>query len=123
MADKDFRLDSLASIWGEFEKRHTCGNNDDKWCGEFKDTLKTLARGADTFKLRGLLVARLVPGQLNRSLLAKEQPEIVDQYTVLVTKREFNQKGFADDLPELFEKYRAQRLVLASEKPSEQDTE
>jgi hypothetical protein len=60
-------------------------------------------------------VAQLVPGQLNMSQLSKEQPEIIDRYTRTVTKTEFNKVAFELEEPELFEKYRAHRLVLTGE--------
>lgn len=109
---KDFPLDNYELLWHGFVERHGCGARDEKWCDEFKGTLKQLAGTRSEFKLRGLLVARLVPGQLNKSLLAKEQPAIVEEYTVLVSKRQFDQGAFANELPEMFERYRAQRLVL-----------
>lgn len=110
--NKDFRLDDYEMLWHGFVERHGCGSRDEKWCDEFKGTLKQLAGKSNEFKLRGMLVARLVPGQLNKSLLAKEQPDIVDQYTVMVSRMQFDQAAFANDLPDLFEQYRAQRLVL-----------
>ncbi len=123
MADKAFRLDSLASLWSEFEDRHDRMATDKKWCDEFKDTLKKLAGPAQEFKLRNQKVATLVPGQLNKSLLRKEQPKVVQEYTVMVTKTEFNQTAFANEMPDMFAQYQVQRLVLATEKPSESDTE
>lgn len=123
MADKAFRLDSLATLWDEFEDRHTRMANDKKWCDEFKGTLKKLAGSAEEFKLRNQKVAMLVPGQLNKSLLRKEQPAIVAEYTVMVTEAKFDQTAFALEMPGMFAQYQVQRLVLASEKPSEQDTE
>lgn len=112
---KAFSLDSLVTLWREFELRRARAAEDKKWGDEFKDALKGISDGADEFTLKGAKVAMLVPGQLNRSLLAKEQPQMIERYTRVRAVKEFDQVLFAQEQPELFEQYRAQRLVLTSE--------
>lgn len=115
-----FRLDDihLQSAFSEFRSRHRRRNEDEKWMTEFKDLLKRVAAGAKSFTLKGTEVARLIPGQLNKTLLAKEQPDIVKKYTKRVVTQEFDQAAFAADHPEMFEQYRAQRFELTPGNPA-----
>lgn len=104
-------------LWAEYCKRHKREAEDKKWMKEFRDTIKAVSGDAQEFKLRGVKVAMLVPGNLNRSLLAQEQPDLVKEYTRPVFKEEFDQAAFAKDHPELFEKYRAQAFKLSEGAP------
>lgn len=115
--DKVFHLDSVEMLWEEYRKRHKQDIDNRKWMKEFKDTIKTVAGGAREFKLRGTRVALLVPGNLNRSLLEQEQPDLVKEYTRHVVKEEFDQAAFATDHPDLFAKYRAQAFKLSEGAP------
>lgn len=73
---------------------------------------KELSRGASIFKISGNQVAQLVYGQLNFKKLCAEQPDLVEEYMKTVTKREFDKAAFANDHPEIFKQYQAQRLVV-----------
>lgn len=97
--------------------RHAREAADKRWMKEFRETIKTVAGDAEEFRLDGVKVAILVPGNLNRTLLAAEQPDLVKEYTKLVCKEEFDQDAFAEDHPELFEKYRAQAFKLSEGAP------
>lgn len=115
--DKVFHLDSVEMLWAEYVKRHAREAADKKWMKEFRDTIKSVAGGAQEFKLNGEKVAMLVPGNLNRSLLAAEQPDLIKEYTRPVFKEEFDQAAFAKDHPQLFERYRAQAFKLSEGPP------
>ncbi len=114
---KVFHLDSVEMLWAEYCKRHKRAAEDTKWLEEFKATIKTVSGDAEEFKIKGTKVAMLVPGNLKRALLAKEQPDLVKEYTRPVFKEEFDQAAFASDHPELFEKYRAQAFKLSEGAP------
>lgn len=114
---KAFPLDSVEMLWNEYRMRHKRSLEDNKWLEEFKVTIKQVAGDASEFKLRGVKVAMLVPGNLKKSLLAKEQPDLVKEYTRPVFKEEFDQEAFAKDHPELYEKYRAQAFKLSDGAP------
>ena len=114
---KAFPLDSVEMLWNEYRMRHKRSLEDNKWLEEFKVTIKQVAGDASEFKLRGVKVAMLVPGNLKKSLLAKEQPDLVKEYTRPVFKEEFDQEAFAKDHPELYERYRAQAFKLSDGAP------
>lgn len=113
--DKVFPLDDMGSLWREFEEKKALQKANKKWIDQVGEALKQLAGGARTFTLGGRKAAMLVSGQLNRAQLAKEQPEIIKQYTRLVSKEIFDEETFKADLPHMYEQYRAVRLVLSGE--------
>lgn len=118
MGDKEFNLDSYGMLFQEFMMRHARMNEDKKWCDQFKANLKELSRGAQSYKLGGRMVAQLVAGQLNKTDLEKEQPDLVKKYTRIVAKEQFDVAAFMNNEPGLFEQYRAQRFVLVTGEPA-----
>lgn len=110
---KSFSLDKLARVFQELKERKTAIKEHKAWVDEATEILKTMAGDATVFKLNGHEVATLVTGQLNASLLSKEQPEIIERFTRVVTERKFDQEAFKQAEPELYEQYRAKRLVLS----------
>jgi len=110
---KDFHLDSYKMVWDEFRRRHGAKAEHTKWIDQFKALLKQLAGDAQELKLGGQKVATLSPGQLNRQLLAKEQPDIVKQYTRMVAREQFDEAWFKREQPDMYKQYQAQRLVLS----------
>ncbi len=116
LAERDtFNLDTIEMLWNEFEKRRARAAEDKKWLDEFKATLKKVSGDAENYNLRGQRVARLIPGQLNLSLLNKERPDLVERYTRIIAKEQFDTEKFSGEEPDTFEQYRAKRLVLVSE--------
>ncbi len=116
LAERDtFNLDTIEMLWNEFEKRRARAAEDKKWLDEFKATLKKVSGDAENYNLRGQRVARLIPGQLNLSLLNKERPDLVERYTRIIAKEQFDTEKFSSEEPDTFEQYRAKRLVLVSE--------
>lgn len=113
--EKVFRLDRFEAQWAEIKRLHREATAAKKRLDEYKGLLKEVAGEAKEFTIKGHTVATLVPGQLNKSQLAQEQPDLVDEYTELVTKKQFNQERFAKELPEVFERYRVQRLVFVGD--------
>lgn len=113
---KVFSLDRVSGQWEEFKSRHRQVAIDREWMDNFKALLREVSQNADTFTVKGRKVATLVPGQLNKKLLASERPDIIEQYTETVVKQEFNAIRFSQEQPELFSRYQAQRLVLVEEK-------
>jgi hypothetical protein len=114
---KVFNLDNLEMTWEEFRKRHARHAADGKWLDEFKDLLKEVSNNADEFQLAGRQVAVLRPGNLNQKRLATEQPDVIARYTRSVYETKFDTEAFRQEMPELYEQYRARGLVLA-DKPS-----
>lgn len=113
---QQFSLDNMALLAEEYRQRRRRMAEDKDWCDQFVEALKAMA-GKDTeeFTLRGKVVAKLVPGQLNVSRIAKELPDIHAQYYRMVVKQEFDKKAFEQDEPELFETYRARRFCPTEE--------
>lgn len=104
--------------WREFLSRKARAKDDKKYIDEFGNILKAMAKDAKGFSVGGVQVAQLVSGGLNKSLLAKEQPEVIKQYTRYMTTEQFDEQAFKGAEPELWNRYRAQRLVLMEEGPS-----
>jgi hypothetical protein len=113
---KAFSLDRVTGQWQEFMLKHDRVALDKQWMDNFKQLLREVSAGVDTFTLKGAKVAMFVPGQLNKALLASERPDIIDRFTEMVVEQKFNAIRFAKEEPELFARYRAQRLVLVEEK-------
>lgn len=109
---KAFALDRFRGEWLRYVDVYKRGRELKKQEEEFKQLLKEVAKDATEFTLSGSKVAGLVPGQLNKSKLAAEQPDLVEEYTRTVTKRVFDEDAFRQDHPKLWEQYRASRLVL-----------
>lgn len=116
MGDKVFPLDDVSQEFAEFKVIDRQYKQAKKWLERYKNLLKEVSQGANLFTLKGKQVATLVPGQLNKTLLAKEQPDIIAAYTRQVVKFEFDEAAFAKEHPLMHEQYRAQRLVLTVEK-------
>lgn len=115
MEDKEFPLDDVAQEFMKFRVIDKQYKEAGAWLDKYKKLLKQVCGDANQFTLKGKPVAVLVPGKLNETLLAKEQPAIIDEYTELVTVRQFNKARFAEERPEMFEQYRAQGLKLTGE--------
>lgn len=107
-----FSLDTMRTLWAQFVEAKKLQRLAEAQVDEFTGALKQFSGGATEFTINKETVATLVPGQLNKSLLAKEQPDIVKQYTREVTREVFDEAAFRRDLPKIYEAYRAQRLVL-----------
>lgn len=85
-----------------------------KWLDNYKKLLKEVSGGANIFTIKDRQVAVMVPGKLNRTLLAQEQPDVVTRYTRQVVKVEFDEAAFRLEEPEMFEQYQAQALRLSA---------
>lgn len=114
-AGKQYSLDKTIMLWQEAQLRSQRVKEDTKWLDEYKDTIKAVAGEADEFTINGEVVARLVPGQLNVSKLAAEQPQLHQRYMRLVSKHQFDSGSLERDEPEIFEKYRARRFCVIGE--------
>lgn len=113
--NKVFNLDKWRLQWAEYTERKRKLKEHKAFTDEAADLLKQLAGDAKEFRLGGQKVAMVVAGQLNKTLLAKEQPNVIEKYTRLVSKNQFDEAWFREEEPELYEQYRAQRLVLSGE--------
>ena len=109
---KDFNLDDISMLWKEFKERRGQQLEHKKWCDEFRDSLKRLSGDASAFRLRGQKVAELRPGALNKTLLAKEQPDVIAKYTTMTVVERFDEDKFRAEEPDLFKHYQAQTLHL-----------
>ncbi len=107
-----FSLDTMRTLWSQFVEAKRLQRVVKAQVEEFTGALKQFSGGATEFTINHETVATLVSGQLNKSLLAKEQPDVVEHYTREVTKRVFDEDAFRREMPEMHEEYRAKRLVL-----------
>lgn len=115
MADKVFQVDKWKQAWSQLVEAKRAAAKAKKFADEAGDLFKELANGAKEFQLNGHTVATVVPGQLNMKKLMAEQPDLVEEFTEPQVTQVFNKIAFATKYPEIFEQYRAQRLVLAGE--------
>jgi len=113
--DKVFNLDRFAPSWREFEEAKALLKKTKKAADEFGRLFKELAGDARVFKIKGQEVAKVVEGQLNKTLLAKEQPDIVKRHTKVIAVERFDEDEFREQEPQLYAQYRARRLVLSGD--------
>lgn len=111
--DKVFHLDEIAGPWEERQVRYLRAKEDKSWLEQFGALLKQMAKGANILMYQGKQVARLSDGQLNKTLLAKEQPDIIKKYTVPRIVEVFDEELFAKEQPEMYQQYRSQRLTMS----------
>lgn len=109
VAEKNiYDIDDLDLFYQEFLLRRDRAAEDTKWIKAFQAQLDRIADGADHFRLRGNVVATYKRnGNLNLTRLEEEHPEVIKQYTRLVTKLDFDKDAFEAQEPELFAEYRA----------------
>jgi hypothetical protein len=113
--NKAYRLDDKRALWNQFVENKKQAKQIKNWLDEFGDAIKTLAGDAKELTLGGMPVATIVAGQLNKTNLAKEQPDIVKECTVTKTVERFDEGLFKQKYPEMYKQYQAQRLVLKDE--------
>jgi hypothetical protein len=114
--EKVFNLDNMPELWEQYVEKKKQQAQVKKWIDQFGDAFKRLAGDAKQLRLHGKLVGRLVCGQLNKTLLAQEQPHIIEKYTRTVTTQAFDEQAFKAENPEMYKQYQALRLTLAGEK-------
>lgn len=114
---KAYRLDDKRALWNQFVENKRQAKQIKNWIDEFGDAIKTLAGDAKELTLGGMPVANIVAGQLNKSDLARQQPDIVKECTVTKTVERFDEALFREKYPEMYKQYQAQRLVLKGETP------
>jgi len=115
--NKVFNLDEMPDLWKQFVDKKKEQKFIKQWVDQFGDAIKALAGGAKELRLGGRKAATIVAGQLNRTLLAKEQPDIVAECTREMTVERFDEALFKQQYPEMYKQYQALRLVLADETP------
>lgn len=109
---KVFNLDRFRTQWNEYVSRKRQYNVEKAFLEQAGDLLKTLAGEAGILQVGGQEVAKIVMGQLNKALLAAEQPDIVKECTVTRTVESFDQDLFRQKYPDLFKQYQARKLVV-----------
>jgi len=114
-AVKVYNLDGMPELWGQYTEKKQQQKQIKSWIDQFGDAVKRLAGDATQLNLGGRKVAVIVAGQLNKTLLAKEQPDIVKQYTREKTVEVFDEALFKQQDPDMYAKYQAQRLVLSGD--------
>lgn len=107
-----FHVDQFGTQWEAMVAAKRKQDELDKFVKEAKALFKTLAQGASEFRMGNQKVASIVPGQLNMSKLEEEQPDLVAEFTFMVTKPQFDAVAFAKAHPKIWEEYRAKRLVF-----------
>ena len=115
--NKAYRLDDMRALWQQFVESKKQARAIKNWTDQVGDAIKTLAGDAKELTLGGMPVATIVPGQLNKSQLAKEQPDIVKECTVTKTVERFDEALLKQLYPDIYRQYQAQRLVLKGETP------
>lgn len=109
---KVYKIDKWRMQWQEYVAKKKQGREIKAFVDEAGDLLKELAKDADVLYLGGQEVAKIVLGQLNRSQLAAEQPDIVAECTVTRTVERFDEALFKQKYPDMFKQYQAKRLVV-----------
>lgn len=109
---KVFHLDRFAQQWEEYVARNRNFKAEKAFLDEVGDLFKELAKGNDQLWIGNKEVGKIVAGQLNMTRLREEQPDIVEQFTEVVTTTEFNKLAFQKAYPEIFRQYQAQKLVV-----------
>jgi len=115
LGDKEFRLDNMSGLWEQFKEYKRTLKEAKNWVDEFTQAVKTLAGDAQKLNIGKQQVGAIELGQLNRSLLAAEQPDIIKKFTREVTRETFDEEWFRREMPDLHDQYRARRLVLKGE--------
>lgn len=107
-----FHLDRFSQQWDEYVTRNRHHKTEKKFLDEVADLFKELAKGNDQLWIGNREVGKIVAGQLNMTRLREEQPEIVEEFTEVVTMTEFNKISFQRKYPEIFRNYQAKKLVV-----------
>lgn len=111
-----FDMGQLELLWGEFLLWHKQRGEASAWMNTFKEALQAHIKDASLLTLRGRAVATYRRnGNFSMSRFREEQPELVAQYTKLMTSMEFDMASFRREHAGLYEQYRARRLVLVTE--------
>lgn len=109
---KVFHLDRFSQQWEEYVTRNRNHKAEKAFLDEVSDLFKELAKGNDQLWIGNREVGKIVAGQLNMTSLREEQPEIVEEFTEVVTTTEFNKIAFQKKYPKLYAAYQAKRLVV-----------
>lgn len=109
---KVYSIDKWRMQWAEYVAKKQQGREIKAFVDEAGDLFKELATGADVLSLGGREVAKIVMGQLNKTDLAAEQPDLVRECTVVKYVERFDEALFKQKYPDIYKKYQARRLVV-----------
>lgn len=114
--EKKYDLTPLQLHFGEFLRYHTRAKEANSWLKEFKKVLPGVVGDASLMVMGNLPVATFRhDAKLSMKRLQAEQPHIVEKYTRMVTKEEFDQDAFRRDDEAMYRAYcgRSFRLVTS----------
>lgn len=108
-----YNLSPLKLHFGEFLRHHGTAKNSASWMTQFKGLLPGVVGKASLLMMGDLPVATFRrDARLSLSRLEREQPQIVEKYTRMVTKPEFDEEAFRKDMPDVHAAYRGRSLRL-----------
>lgn len=109
----EFDISHLRLHFGEFLKHHSVAKDSTGWTSQFKSLVPGVVGDAGLLMVNNLPVASFRrDGALVMSRLEKEQPHIVAKYTRPVTAPVFDKDKFQEEMPDVYEAYRARSFRL-----------
>lgn len=109
---KAYNIDKWRMQWAEYVARKKQQKEIKAFVDEAGELLKQLAGDAEVLSLGGNEVAKIVAGQLNKTRLAAEQPDLVQECTVTKIVERFDEALFRAKYPDIYKQYQARRLVV-----------
>lgn len=114
----DLKPKGLELHFGEFLKHHSLAADSEGWKDQFKKLLPAVVNDADLLLLGGEPIATFKrDARLSLSQLAREQPQIVAQFTRWKWKEVFDEDAFKEEMPDVHAAYRGRSLRLKRRGP------
>lgn len=115
VAEIKFDLNTYQLQWAEYLLHHSAKSQAEKWMDEFKPLLAKAVGDATLLTMNGRDVASFRrDARLNTKQLAKEQPQIIAQYTHIVCEEKFDEEAFRREMPAMHAAYRGRSLRLTA---------
>lgn len=114
----EYDIGHLKLHFGEFLRHHSIAKDSTGWTSQFKTLVPGVVGDAGLLVVRNLPVASFRrDGALVMSRLEQEQPQIVAEFTRMVTEPKFDKEAFQKKMPDMFEAYRARSFRLLNAGP------
>lgn len=114
----DLKPKGLELHFGEFLKHHSLAADSEGWKDQFKTLLPAVVHDADLLLLGGEPIATFKrDARLSLSKLAKEQPQIIAEFTTWQWKEVFDEEAFKAKMPDVHAAYRGRSLRLKKRGP------
>lgn len=114
----DLKPKGLALHFGEYLKQHSVAADSDGWLAQFKKLLPGVVGDSNLMLLGGEPIATFKrDAQLSMSRLAKEQPQIIAEFTTWKWMEVFDKEAFKAKYPDVFAAYRGRSFRLIKKGP------